>query len=215
MAVEPAGLGLENPVLASASTPTPAPSSPPSRVLTPLSSSAQYDEDTGPRTFYVEEGVSVLSLTSNRRIDATAFLSGVFRTIVEHGIQADMVASSVSDVALAFKHRTQQSNLEPDLTERIAALCKALEPIGVQSSYTQGHALIECETRGSNENGPCEFQSEIYRVFASHGILSHLFVSQASQRDPSQAALVSIVVPEKDVECAVQQMIRTELFVPA
>mmetsp|Transcript_16802 Transcript_16802/g.32763 ORF Transcript_16802/g.32763 Transcript_16802/m.32763 type:complete len:246 (+) Transcript_16802:115-852(+) len=172
---------------------------------------AAYTQLPGPRTFFVEHGVSVLSLTSNRRLDATQFLSGVFRTVVEHGVEADMVASSVSSVALAFK---RPASGPTGLTERVSALAAALEPVGVVSNFSQGHALIECETRGCTDEGTCEFQSEIYRVFAAHGIQSHLFMSQARRRD-EEHTLLRVVVHEEDVERAVAQLVNSELFVPA
>jgi len=139
----------------------------------------------------VESVPCLLLRNSSRRLDATVFLSQVFRSLAPLEIGLGKVSTSVSNVAVALTAPLTESKFD--------AIKACLEPLDVACSYDEDFAMIHCSA--SPLVTKADFERETFRIFSDHGLHSHMFAGV------DEVNSISAIVPKNELKMALERIV--------
>lgn len=133
-----------------------------------------------------KKGISVVNLTSNRKIDSTSFLSKVFSSFAEHGVKVDLISTSETNLSLTLHESTSNRSM--------AALVKDLDTLGTCSLF-RDRAIVS--VIGEEMRSQVGVASSTMACLATAGVNLEMITQGASEIN------MSIVISEADADTAV------------
>lgn len=142
-----------------------------------------------------KKGISVVNLTSNRKIDSTSFLSRVFAKFEQHHVKVDLISTSETNLSLTLHETTTRASM--------AALVRDLDTLGTCTLF-RDRAIVSII--GEDMRSQVGVASETMSCLAAAGVNLEMITQGASEINMSvviaedQADLASAAVHKQFIE---------------
>eukprot|EP00516_Mucochytrium_quahogii_P003070 CAMPEP_0203744100 /NCGR_PEP_ID=MMETSP0098-20131031/294_1 /ASSEMBLY_ACC=CAM_ASM_000208 /TAXON_ID=96639 /ORGANISM=" , Strain NY0313808BC1" /LENGTH=507 /DNA_ID=CAMNT_0050631541 /DNA_START=6158 /DNA_END=7681 /DNA_ORIENTATION=- len=136
-----------------------------------------------------KKGIPVLNITSNRKLNTSEFLATVFEKFSEHGVRADLISTSVSNLTVTIHETTVLKKVE-DLIKDLDECCDI--------EFEKNRAIVSCI--GSGMKHQTGLASKVFYTLSNAGISLEMISQGASEIN------ISVVIKEEDMDKAIHTL---------